>query len=232
MSNNTVEWLSFWNEKAGSLTDFQATGRSKMDIVGFLSTIREIAAALNLGADDEVLDIGCGTGIVALALSPWVRRVHGIDISGEMIARAQTNCKKISTLSFSQGNIVSLDRSLGRFDKILAYSVLQYLKNEDDVVQAFKGVGALLKRGGIAYLAANPDPDSKEKYLETFMESTGSEKKKELNRQLVDATLWIPRNRISALAEDAGMVIEVKDINPGIWQHFYMYDLVLKHERT
>ena len=38
---------------------------------------------------DTVLDFACGTGIVTLSLSPDVKELRGIDISDEMIRRAQ-----------------------------------------------------------------------------------------------------------------------------------------------
>ena len=38
---------------------------------------------------DTVLDFACGTGIVTLSLSPDVKELRGIDISNEMIRRAQ-----------------------------------------------------------------------------------------------------------------------------------------------
>lgn len=230
--SNSIEWSSFWDAKAKSQTDFQATGRSKMDIVGFLFTIREIAMALELGPNDEVLDIGCGTGIVALTLSPWVHRVHGLDISEKMVNRAKANANGVDNLTFSQGDIVSLDRTLGHFDKICAYSVLQYLRNEDEVFQAFQEVSAMLKQDGIAYLAANPDPQHKDRYMKLPLESNFSDEEQELHRQVIENTLWIPRERISELAKKVKLRSEVKDINPNIWQHFYMYDVVVRHERS
>lgn len=40
-------------------------------------------------ADDVVLDLGCGTGAIALALAPAARRVIGRDISEEMLTHAR-----------------------------------------------------------------------------------------------------------------------------------------------
>lgn len=42
-----------------------------------------------LGLDDVVLDIGCGTGAIALALAETAGRVVGRDISQGMLARAR-----------------------------------------------------------------------------------------------------------------------------------------------
>ena len=38
-----------------------------------------------LSPTDVILDIGCGTGSLALELAPHVAAVHALDFSGEMI---------------------------------------------------------------------------------------------------------------------------------------------------
>jgi ubiquinone/menaquinone biosynthesis C-methylase UbiE len=42
-----------------------------------------------LSPEHSVLEIGCGTGIIALGLAPYARQVVGVDISPRMIAMAQ-----------------------------------------------------------------------------------------------------------------------------------------------
>lgn len=56
-------------------------------------------------ADDVVLDIGCGTGAIALALAPNAARVHGRDISEGMLdqARQKATAQGLDTVSFERG---------------------------------------------------------------------------------------------------------------------------------
>lgn len=42
---------------------------------------------------DTVLDFACGTGIVTFAVAPSVQSVRAIDVSGEMVRRAQEKVK-------------------------------------------------------------------------------------------------------------------------------------------
>jgi len=202
-----------------------ATGRGSMNIIGFLATLREIAKTLCLDKNDTVLDIGCGSGIIAYGLSPWVKHIHGIDISQKMIERARKNCSDIPNIAFSEGNITRLGIKGNPFSKIIAYSVLQYLRNEGEVASAFEELSGVLHPKGTALLAANPDPDKKTAYIQAIHNTENADK----NMKLVDATLWVDRDRIVDIGESAGLKIEIRDICPEIWQHFYMFNAVVSH---
>lgn len=63
-----------------------------------------ITAAM-LTQNDTFLDIGCGTGSLALLLAPHAAHVHGLDISPEMIriARGKTAAQGVHNLTFHTG---------------------------------------------------------------------------------------------------------------------------------
>ena len=50
----------------------------------------------------DLLDVGCGTGQIALPLSKWFRRVIGVDLSAEMFGYARQNAfdQKIKNAKF------------------------------------------------------------------------------------------------------------------------------------
>ena len=57
---------------------------------------------------DVILDIGCGTGSLALRLTPFAAEVHGLDFSSEMI--------RIATDKVRSQNMDNVTFHIGPFD--------------------------------------------------------------------------------------------------------------------
>jgi len=219
-------WAQFWDAKSQDSTDFQATGRSIMDVTGFLYLVRDCALALELNPSDEMLDIGCGTGQISLALSPFVNSVHACDISQGMIDRAQKNLSDVPNASVSLGTITDSGRPAASADKVLCYSVLQYLRHEQDARDAFLEIKRVLKPDGRAFLAANPDPARQEALVDVINDNPDP-KSKALGLSLLDKTLWLAPKRAEEIARECGFEAKSAQVHPRIWQTFYMYDLTL-----
>jgi SAM-dependent methyltransferase len=59
-------------------------------------TSRTIADALEIGPDDTVIDVGCGSGVLSfVAARMGAKRVIGCDISEEAVAAATRNAKRL-----------------------------------------------------------------------------------------------------------------------------------------
>jgi ubiquinone/menaquinone biosynthesis C-methylase UbiE len=96
-----------------------------------------------------VLDIGCGTGTLALRLAPSAAHVHGLDLSSDMlrIAEGKARAQAVPNVTFHVG---PFDESFTTFadeslDGICAYSILHLV---EDRVAALKHIHRLLKPGG------------------------------------------------------------------------------------
>jgi SAM-dependent methyltransferase len=224
------DWAAFWNEKANSQTDFQATGRSVLDIVAYLYLIRDITLNLRLKPSDHLLDIGCGTGIVALALSGFVSKIHAVDISSNMVNRARNNCAEAPNITFAQGTLLEPGVNPESYSKVLAYSVLQYLPDESSWSEAFSVLSDILSPGGTACYAANADLDKKRAYIDNVLTSDRQDAQKQHELDNIDAVSWVAPLRAVELASAAGLRAEYRPMSSRIWQHFYMYDLVLQKD--
>ena len=100
---------------------------------------------------ESVLDVGCGTGTLAIAAKRCVGStgsVYGIDASPAMIARATSKAKKKGVeVAFELGLAESLVFPDGRFDVVLSTVMLHHLprKPREQGVREMKRV---LKPGG------------------------------------------------------------------------------------
>ena len=72
-----------------------------------------------LKKDSVVLDVGCGTGKYALAVSDSCKKVIGIDLSSKMIeiAKKKMNETNVTNVEFRLGDWHDIDLKQNRFDK-------------------------------------------------------------------------------------------------------------------
>lgn len=101
-----------------------------------------------LKSTDRVLEFACGTGIVTFQVAPHVDQVRAIDISDEMVEKAQRKASelKLSNVEISQTGIFDACLEEESFDAVMAFNVLCYL---DDRPEVLARIRSLLKPGGM-----------------------------------------------------------------------------------
>ena len=86
---------------------------------GYPAAVIDILAdAFGLSADDVVIDLGCGTGQLALPVAERVRAVVGIDPEADMLRRASKAAREADVVNVSwvlgaDTDLPSLGRLLG-----------------------------------------------------------------------------------------------------------------------
>jgi len=100
-----------------------------------------------LAGDGAALELGIGTGRIALPLSQRGVRVHGIDLSEAMVARllAKPGAERIG-VTIGDFATTTVD---GRFSlAYLVFNTIQNLTSQDEQVACFQNVAAHLEPGG------------------------------------------------------------------------------------
>lgn len=109
-----------------------------------------LVRAAAIAADHEVLDLGCGTGTLALMIAEACpqARVSGVDIDPRIlaIARAKANTAGVA-LDLRQGSATAPPFDDGSFDRVLTTLMLHHLGTPQKL-EALRAVHRLLKPGG------------------------------------------------------------------------------------
>ncbi len=104
--------------------------------------------ALHLKAGDFVLDVGCGSGLLAHDMARLVGasgHLKGIDISQDMLTLAEQRCADLPQVGWQQSNAEELPEEDERFDAVACVQVLLYVP---DVPVALSEMCRILKVGG------------------------------------------------------------------------------------
>lgn len=101
----------------------------------------------DLAEGGSALELGIGTGRIALPLSQRGVRVHGIDLSPAMVARLQAK-PGADAIGVTIGDFAtaSVDGSFRL--AYLVYNTIMNLTTQDEQVECFRNVGAHLEPGG------------------------------------------------------------------------------------
>jgi demethylmenaquinone methyltransferase/2-methoxy-6-polyprenyl-1,4-benzoquinol methylase len=111
---------------------------------------RAAVEAVGAGAEDRVLDVACGTGLVARALvERWGCRVVGLDQSAAMLSRARAKLaadqRLAARVTLVEGEAESLPFADREFDHLTFTYLLRYV---DDPAATLRELARVVKPGG------------------------------------------------------------------------------------
>jgi len=102
----------------------------------------------DLAGDGAALELGIGTGRIALPLSQRGVRVHGIELSPAMVAQLQAK-SGAEVIGVTIGDF-SATRVAGTFRlAYLVYNTIENLTTQDEQVDCFRNVARHLEPGGV-----------------------------------------------------------------------------------
>lgn len=122
-------------------------------LLGFNRVYQTLIAQAELANSQRVLEIGCGTGNLAIRAK---RAQPGVEVIGSdpdplALARARRKAQTLNGISFERGYAQQLPYVDGEFDRVLSSMMLHHL-NEDAKTAAAAEVFRVLRPGGRLHL--------------------------------------------------------------------------------
>ena len=129
-------YAEFWNRQASSAASAISAvdGSQSEDVVRHTGrwSASQALAALNIGPQDDVLELGCGIGRIGRELAPHCARWTGVDISEKMIAHARERLGHLDNTELHQLERTSLEAMAdGSQTKAYSVAVLCHMDKED-----------------------------------------------------------------------------------------------------
>ena len=138
----------------------QATPFSTASTITDENALRLIITAAKPAAQDTVLDVACGGGIIVCAFAPHVRHATGIDMTPAMLDRAQKLAREkgLANITWDRGDVEALPYADGAFEIVVTrFSMHHFL----DPVRVFNEMVRVCAPGGrvvVVDMHASEDP--------------------------------------------------------------------------
>lgn len=108
-----------------------------------------------LGPHSRVLEVGIGTGRIALPLAPHVQAMYGVDLSQRMMERLRSK-QRDEVIYLVQGDATRIPYASHSFDAVLVVHVFHLVPEWKQVVAEIRRV---LKPNGVLLLAGHNNQD-------------------------------------------------------------------------
>lgn len=153
-------WAQVWNTRTAHRADWNGCEACFPDRAGYEAFVSVMVAfvqsALRIDASDTVLDLGCGTGIAAVAVAERAGRVLALDYSEVALGVAREKRSRPNLhYEFADLNVVDLER-FRPADKAYAIGSMFYL---DSLENVFRIVDSLVAAGTEVLLVDLPDAE-------------------------------------------------------------------------
>jgi ubiquinone/menaquinone biosynthesis C-methylase UbiE len=143
--------LSYWHRESDKFAAFYE-GRHRFSPKRFVSLFLDarttyLMKLADVGAQDVVLDLACGSGIHVEPLARRARAVVGVDYSAGMIgtARGRLRASALPNWNLAVADAHHLPFPDARFDRIVSMGLLDYVSSPSDVLKECRRV---LRPGG------------------------------------------------------------------------------------
>ncbi|ETA68192.1 methylase involved in ubiquinone/menaquinone biosynthesis [Methanolobus tindarius DSM 2278] len=108
---------------------------------------------ISIQPDNEILEVGCGTGEFSIELSKHCKQVTALDISQKMLdfAEKKARSRQRDNIRFIKAGFLTFDSEETKYDAVVTQLVLHHLPDFWKFI-ALKNINSMLKSGGKFFL--------------------------------------------------------------------------------
>ena len=121
---------------------------------------KEIDQKIKLKQSDNVLELGCGSGVLGKWISDRCNFYAGIDISSKMLQFFLKESNPSRSISLTRGltnNVPYLDNY---FDIVIMNGVTMYFKNNNQLLDTLNEIKRVIKKDGTIFIGENITPNN------------------------------------------------------------------------
>ena len=132
---------TFWDKRSKKYDE-----SIKKDGLIYKKTMNSISSQLS--NKDVVLDFACATGEISFDIAPYVKQIHGIDLSVKMIelANQKAHNRQVDNVTFTQTDVFDQTLESNSYSAIIAFNIFYLV---DDIPKVLARLNDLLSIGGL-----------------------------------------------------------------------------------
>lgn len=162
----------------------------------------DIIKKLDIQPNDDCLEIGCGVGNLLIPLSFFCNHITGIDHTA-CIDRLKERFDDSNNIELIDCNFFNYSTDK-KFDKIIIYSVLHYMKDQEEFLNfVFKAMDFLKPKGKLL-LGDIPNESKKQRFSKTEF---GIQFQQEWNERINNNKQDKTKEMLTNLSEDKDLVV-------------------------
>lgn len=233
-------WFEHWNaiprqdgeanllKQVGKTVNRQPVSTAHIDLM-----VDAILAALDLRADDLVLDLCCGNGLLTARIAASCGQVLGIDFAVPLISVANVRNRPIN-VEYILGSVLALPETLAErektsFTKAYMYEAFQHF-SRDEAQSLLAALAECAPANFRLFLGSIPDRTKLYDFYNT------PERRQEYERRVRDGTeaigTWWLDSEVKDIAETAGFSCAIVPQYATLYTAHYRFDALLKLQRA
>lgn len=128
------------------------------------TALARIVALSGARADDTMLDVACGAGLVALAFAPRVRHVTGVDATPAMLERARElqRAAGVTNVTWREGDAARLDFASATFSLVVSRFAFHHFLDARAVLAEMARVRR--SDGAVVVVDLTPAPEKRDAF--------------------------------------------------------------------